>query len=506
MKLRNRIITGLATAVLGASVLAVAPFASAEPNKMLPAPDRAVAGRYVIVLQDNAAPGSVDAIAAELAGGKANVAATYKSALKGFAARINAARAKKIAADPRVSSVIQDGKVSVETTRPIPAPPNSPWGLNRIDQRNIPPNAAGSYSYWANGTGTHIYVIDTGVRTSHVQFGARATFDFTASGLGSPGVDCHGHGTHVAGTAAGATYGVANNARVHAIKVLDCSGSGLYSQVIEGVDFVTANAPTASVANMSLGGGAFTPLDVAVNNSIEQGVTYTLSAGNSDDDACNYSPARTLSAITVGSSGNYENSSAPISDMRSSFSNWGQCLDIFAPGAHILSSYNASNTATATFSGTSMAAPHVAGVAALYLQKAPTATATQVRNGLVFWSTKNKVTNPGTGSPNRLLWSGTVSTLTANATPEPVAKGGNVTTAGVLKAEGVGLANRTVTIWFDPAGAAPAVFKGSDATSATGVYTLTAKQTADGTWIARYAGAPMVAASSASDFVDCSNC
>jgi subtilisin family serine protease len=238
------------------------------------------------------------------------------------------------------------------------------------------------------------YIIDTGIRTTHTQFGGRASAVFDA--FGGNGQDCNGHGTHVAGTVGGSTYGVAKSALLRAVRVLNCSGSGSTSGVISGVDWVTANHISPAVANMSLGGGASSALDTAVNNSINSGVTYSIAAGNSNTDACTQSPARVAAAITVGST--------TSSDARSSFSNIGTCVDIFAPGSSITSAWSTSDTATNTISGTSMATPHVTGATALYLQSHPGSSPATIRNALVNNSTTGHITNVGAGSPNRLLY------------------------------------------------------------------------------------------------------
>ena len=241
------------------------------------------------------------------------------------------------------------------------------------------------------------YIIDTGIRSTHSDFGGRATSGYDAIDGGSAD-DCNGHGTHVAGTVGGTTYGVAKGVSLVAVRVLDCGGSGTTSGVIAGVNWVTSNhgAGQPAVANMSLGGGASSALDTAVSNSIADGVTYALAAGNSNANACNSSPARTPNAITVGAT--------TSSDARASFSNYGTCVDIFAPGSSITSAWYTSNTATNTISGTSMASPHVAGAAAVYLEANPSATPAQVASALIAAATTGKVTSPGTGSPNRLLY------------------------------------------------------------------------------------------------------
>jgi subtilisin family serine protease len=271
--------------------------------------------------------------------------------------------------------------------------PNPTWGIDRIDEADLPLD--NTYVYNESGEGVHVYVIDTGIRTTHSEFGGRASVSFDA--LGGNGQDCHGHGTHVAGTVGGATYGVAKDATLHAVRVLNCSGSGTTAGVIAGVDWVTQNHQSPAVANMSLGGSASAALDNAVNNSINSGVTYAIAAGNSSANACNYSPARVAAALTAGASTN--------TDARASFSNFGSCLDVFAPGQSITSAWSTSDGATNTISGTSMASPHVAGVAALFLEANPGAAPATVASALVNGATTNRLTGIGSGSPNRLLYS-----------------------------------------------------------------------------------------------------
>ncbi|MGE3526695.1 MAG: S8 family serine peptidase, partial [Gemmatimonadales bacterium] len=249
-----------------------------------------------------------------------------------------------------------------------------------------------------NGSGVHFYGIDTGILYSHVDFGGRASPGFDAITSGGGAVDCNGHGTHTATTAAGTTYGVAKGMTVVGVRVLNCAGSGTFAQVIAGIDWVTANAIKPAVANMSLGGSFDAATNTAVQNSIASGVVYAVSAGNSSTNACTQSPAAVPEALTVGAT--------DINDNRASFSNFGTCLDLFGPGVNITAGWIGSNTATATISGTSMSSPHVAGVAGLYLAANPTATPAQVAAALVNNATSNKVGNPGTGSPNKLLYMG----------------------------------------------------------------------------------------------------
>jgi subtilisin family serine protease len=269
------------------------------------------------------------------------------------------------------------------------------WGLDRIDQVALP--LSNSYTYTTTGSGVNAYVIDTGIRITHSNFGGRAFVAFDS--FGGNGIDCNGHGTHVAGTIGSSTYGVAKSVRLYAVRVLNCSGSGTTSGVIAGVNWVTANRVNPAVANMSLGGGVSTALDSAVNNSINSGVTYAVAAGNSNTNASNSSPARVAAAITVGSS--------TRTDARSSFSNYGSVVDIFAPGSSITSTWHTSNTATNTISGTSMASPHVAGVAARYKQTNPGASPATVRNAIVNAASLNRLSGIPSGTANRLLfWSG----------------------------------------------------------------------------------------------------
>ena len=315
----------------------------------------------------------------------------YDYALNGFSAQMSEEEALKLSQDPRVKFVEEDSVMEASVTQT-----NPPWGLDRIDETDLPRN--GTYSYTTTGSGVNVYIIDTGIRRTHTQFGGRAFVGFDAIGDGQNTNDCNGHGTHVAGTVGGSTFGVAKGVTLFAVRVLSCGGSGSNSGVIAGVNWVTANHDDPAVANMSLGGGASTALDNAVRNSIAAGVTYAVAAGNSNTNASNSSPARVAEAITVGSS--------TINDGRSSFSNFGSVVDIFAPGSSIQSAWFTSNTATATLSGTSMASPHVAGVAARFLQANPGASPATVRNEIVNVATLNRLSGIPSGTANRLLfWS-----------------------------------------------------------------------------------------------------
>lgn len=342
-----------------------------------------VANEYIVVLNDDGDVGE-GVRRAQARGGE--VVAQWVDALRGFAVRGGPSLIVALRSDPGVQYVEQVQVYSISTTQP-----NATWGLDRIDQRSLP--LSNSYTYSNTGNGVTAYIIDTGIRITHSEFGGRATWG--AKFAGGPRDDCHGHGTHVAGTVGGATYGVAKGVSLVAVKVLNCAGSGTTTGVVSGIDWVKGRTARPAVANMSLGGGASTTLDNAVSNAISSGVTFAVAAGNSNANACNYSPARVGTAITVGATTN--------TDARASYSNYGSCLDIFAPGSSITSAWKSSNTATNTISGTSMASPHVAGVAALYLQGNSGASPETVRNALVNAGSA-VVTGAGTGSTNKLLF------------------------------------------------------------------------------------------------------
>lgn len=358
------------------------------------------AARHIVVLHDNADPDTVARDHGRRYG--AQVERLYRSALKGYAAVLNGKAAADIARDPRVAFVELDQKISIHGSQEIAA--NGPWGLDRIDDAALP--LGGSFNYTNDGTGVTAYILDTGIQYTHSEFEGRAVkgADF-ASGAKGTGADCDGHGTHVAGTVGGKTYGVAKNVKLMSVRVLDCRGSGSFSGIIAGVDWVTAHHASGApaVANMSLGGGASSALDAAVAKSIDDGVTYVVAAGNGNkagvgQNACNYSPARADKALTIGATDQ--------ADTKPAWSNYGTCVDFFAPGVGILSASYSKNSMTSavSMSGTSMASPHVAGVVAQYLHTAPIASPAAVQAALSDNLKRDLLKSIGTGSPDALLF------------------------------------------------------------------------------------------------------
>ncbi|MCT7351079.1 S8 family peptidase [Streptomyces sp. 15-116A] len=380
------------TAVLSAAAVAAAslPAHAAPEGRILGAgAPGSVTGSYVVTLKEGT--GARSAAAQDLAERYgARISHTYGTVLNGYAIRADAAEARRLAADPRVASVVQDTRVTLDHTQTNP--PN--WGLDRIDQRGLPLNKRYTWPDSA-GAGVTVYVIDTGIRTSHQDFAGRAAHGWDFVQNDRTAQDGNGHGTHVAGIVAGKSYGVAKKAKVVSVRVLDDAGSGTTAQVIAGIDWVTRNAKKPAVANLSLGGFYSAQLNAAVRTSIASGVTYTVAAGNEGMPAALYSPASVKQAITVGASDRQ--------DKKPAFSNFGSALDLFAPGVSVTSASAASNTGRATYSGTSMASPHAAGAAALYLADHRRATPAQVANALVKGAVSGKVTGRGLGSPNRLL-------------------------------------------------------------------------------------------------------
>lgn len=348
-----------------------------------------VSGSYIVTLKEGTkAPSAAGKGIAEKYG--ARISHTYSSVLNGYAVQVGERQAEALAADSRVASVAQDTRVTYDHTQRNPPS----WGLDRIDRTNPPLDQSYTWPESA-GKGVTVYVIDTGIRITHKDFGGRASYGWDFVGGDKAAGDGNGHGTHVAGTAVGTKYGVAKKAKVVAVRVLDNAGGGTTAQVIAGIDWVTRHARKPAVANMSLAGFGSAQLDTAVRNSIASGVTYSVAAGNDGLSAGLYSPARVKQAITVGATDR--------KDRRASFSNWGSSLDLFAPGVAITSASHRSDTGKVTFDGTSMATPHVAGAAALYLADHRAATPSQVSRALVNRSVSGKVTGRGLDSPNKIL-------------------------------------------------------------------------------------------------------
>ncbi|WP_432126045.1 S8 family peptidase [Streptomyces sp. bgisy082] len=388
-------IVAVATAIAAAAGVTVAtgPFAGAAPT---PAEgtvyglgaENAVAGSYVVLLDETTDKAGKTDLAKEYGG---TLRRSYDSRVNGFSVNdLTEAEAKRLAADPAVAKVVQNRTFTINETQANPPS----WGLDRVDQADT----AGDQKYTypdAAGEGVTAYVIDTGVRVGHGDFGGRATDGFDAIDNDDTAQDGNGHGTHVAGTIAGTAHGVAKKAKIVAVRVLDDNGSGTTEQVIAGIDWVTENHQGPSVANMSLGGSADPALDEAVKKAIASGVTFGVAAGNESSDAGQGSPSRVPEAITVASS--------TKDDQQSSFSNFGSVVDIYAPGSDITSAWNDSDTGTKTISGTSMATPHVVGAAAVYLGGHPDATPAQVAEALVGGATADKIGNASPGTANKLL-------------------------------------------------------------------------------------------------------
>lgn len=377
--------------------MAATHLAYAAPNLLNSAIDSSQAkgiikNQYIVILNKDIGPAKDFAQnIAKQHGGR--VLQSYDSALKGFAIYLpdtaGTAFIEAMKKNPQVLSVENDTVVNIDATTQS----NPDWGLDRIDQKALPLNS--TYSYSQTGSGTTAYIVDTGILSTHQEFSGRVLNGYTAISDGNGTTDCNGHGTHVAGTVGGTTYGVAKSVRLVPVRILGCDGSGASSNVIAGLDWILKNGSKPAVVNMSLGGAASSSLDSAVENLYNNGYIMVVAAGNSNTDACTSSPARTSNAITVAATDN--------TDTRASYSNYGSCVDIFAPGSQINSSWIGSNTATKVLNGTSMATPHVAGVVAEMLQSTPTATPQTISTNLLNQATSNVVKNPS-GSPNRLLY------------------------------------------------------------------------------------------------------
>jgi subtilisin family serine protease len=404
-----------------------------------------VTGQYIVVLKDSAATldgergraARVAGVAVDIAGRhRARLVRSYRSVLRGFVVRADDRALARLLADPRVDYIEQDGIASISATQS-----NATWGLDRIDQRNLP--LSGTYTYDGTGAGVHAYIVDTGVLLNHSQFTGRMGNGYDAVTSGGNANDCNGHGTHVAGTVGGTTYGVAKGVTLHPVRVLPCPGSGPSSAVIAGMDWVAANHIKPAVANLSIGNSASQAIDDAVARMTTRGITVVVAAGNEGVDACQRSPARAPSAITVGATNKQDGRSI----FNNGSSNYGSCLDLFAPGSSITSAWHTGTTTANTISGTSMASPHVAGVAALYLAGNPSATPAQVTSAILAATTPNKVTDARTGSPNRLLYS-----LLGGGTTTYSISGSVATSAGAALA-GVTVSNGTLSATTNSSGA-----------------------------------------------------
>ena len=454
MKL-TKVVTGvlLATGAIGVQ---------AGEFKTAQVPSNAIKGQYIVVLKDNVVQENeglfasqanlkaVQMVNDQLSNKyQARVTRTYKSVLKGGVYQMSEEQAQKLAQDPSVEIVEEDQIMSINATQN-----NATWGIDRSDQRDLP--LSGTYTYNTTASNVNAYIIDTGILNSHSDFGGRSVSGIDTVDNDGDATDCNGHGTHVAGTVGGSTWGIAKEVNLIGVRVLNCQGSGSNSGVIAGMDWVADNHVKPAVANMSLGGGASSTTDAAVQRLTDAGVTTVVAAGNDNSNACNYSPARAASAITVGST--------TSSDSRSSFSNYGNCLDIYAPGSNIKSAW--SNGGTNTISGTSMAAPHVAGVAALYLAENPNASVRQVTQAITDAATPGKVSDAKSGSPNLLLYS----LFDGSTPPPPPPPGGDELENGVAQTISGAQGSETDFTFVVPAGATSVDFQMSGGSGDADLY------------------------------------
>ncbi len=356
--------------------------------------NRPIANSYIVVLKGETSMSLSDELNSSINGLKAKyggeVKNVFNSAIRGYSVRMSAKQAKALAEDSEVEYVEEDGYAKIIQS--------TPWGLDRIDQRNLPLN--GSFTYYSSGSGIYAYILDTGILASHSEFGSRAAVAVDYVNDGQNGNDCNGHGTAVAGVIGSTTYGVAKNVNLRAVRVADCSGYASFSNIVAGLNWVISNRSNPAVVNISLGdGGGSTAVDSAVNNSVSSGITVVAAAGNLNDNACNHSPARASAALTVAASDETDTRWTQKSDG----SNYGSCIDVFAPGADIPTTYIGSNSATTIGSGTSFAAPHAAGVAALYLSSLTLSSSMDASSAVINLATQNIVSDTQ-GSPNRLLY------------------------------------------------------------------------------------------------------
>jgi aqualysin 1 len=433
-------------------------------------PSRPIPGRYIVVFKDTvSAPAAAAARIVQSNGGQLH--RTYTAALKGFAASLPDAALQGIRNNPNVNFVEQDQTVSLSQ---LASPQNqATWGLDRIDQADRPLDT--QYHFNGTGAGVTAFMIDTGLRSDHVEFTGRAQPGFTVINDGNGTGDCHGHGTHVAGIVGGTTWGVAKSVNLVPVRVLGCTGSGPWSDVIAGIDWVANSTARPAVANMSVSGSASSAVDAALAGAVAKGVTMVVAAGNNNLDACSYSPSRAASVLSVGAT--------TSNDVRAIYSNFGSCVHLFAPGSGIVSASNLDTSSTKVMSGTSMASPHVAGVAALTLQSNPAASPAAIGEYLVSTATAGRLgaSSLGAGSPNLLLYALGDGNAAPAPTPKTVAfmsmSGSSVRTGGNWRASavvsvrdisgGAMVPNATVAGSFSPGGAATCV------TAANGSCTLT---------------------------------